>query len=395
MKLLETYSLNCSVEIRNNPPFLLEKFFPLGATLNKYIILQSTTGMPAKNYSFWSDVIDILYPILEKENIKIVSLGEKETSQFDNVINLGGTTSIHQAYYLGLKSLLLLGGDSWLAHALINTPKVILYGSTSVKNHSPYFYDKEKTIFLESHRNGNFPTFAREEMPKTVDFIKPEEIAKSVCSLLNLPFTFPYETVYISPFYTNKVIELVPNQSVNISQFGLNNIIVRMDILFNEICLLEQAKMGKVSIVTDIPINLKLLEQIKPQIQEVYYLIGQRNVPSFVESLFNLGIKTHMFSYEDKDYIRSQKLNYCDFGIIHQKEKLDISKIKEFEGIDKKSLFYKSQKFILSNGKIYPSVAAFRDNLNIKDFKHEILPVIDSEDFYKEGEYFYFLKKKV
>jgi hypothetical protein len=72
-KLIEAYSRNTGLEI--GKPFLMEKFYPLDA--EKYITIQTGSGMAAKNYDFWQEVVVQIKPILEANKIKINSLSKE------------------------------------------------------------------------------------------------------------------------------------------------------------------------------------------------------------------------------------------------------------------------------------------------------------------------------
>ena len=67
MHILDCYSLNCGLKIRE--PFIYERFFPLN--VDKYITLDTSSTFPSRQYDYWSEVLNILIPILESENIKL------------------------------------------------------------------------------------------------------------------------------------------------------------------------------------------------------------------------------------------------------------------------------------------------------------------------------------
>ena len=197
--------------------------------------------MIAKDYSYFQEVINIVNPYLEKENIKILHLGQ-DSSPLDNTLNLNNKTSISQCAFIIKRSLLHFGNDSWMCHyaGAEDIPLVSLYGPTTINNHSPFFYNKDKTIFLESHRNGNKATFSREENPKTIDFIHSEDVAAAVLKLLNIPYILTNKTLFIGNLYNNKMVHSIPNQIVDTNRLGLQSLIVRMDIDFNEENLIKQ-----------------------------------------------------------------------------------------------------------------------------------------------------------
>jgi hypothetical protein len=391
MRLLESYSRSCSVPI-NHKPRLYAKYFPL-PEIDKYITIQSKSGMPAKDYSYFQEVLDILRPFLDKENIKVIHLGQ-DSAPLNNTINLNNQTSIGQAYYLLKKSLCHISVDSWMSHAACaeNVPCVALYGSTTVANHSPYHFDPAKSIFLESHRNGNKASFAREENPKTVDMILPEEIARAACKLLNIEFTYPFKTVAIGRSYQNKVIESSCNAVVDVKKLGVPNIIVRLDYNFDLNIAAQQASLGKISIVTDKVIPIDFLKQIKPQLVEFIYEIKEDNNPEFCQQLQDLKISYRLFSKLPIEKLNPLKLNYIDFPIINHliNKPPEILKDKILE-----KLYIKGGKFIIDSKGVFNSYWAYKNSIPIPDFNAGPQDILDvnTQDLWEDFDYLMFLEK--
>ena len=392
MKLLESYSLSTSTDIRNKPS-IYPKFFPLG-DINKYITIQNSSGMPAKNWDYYQECIDILIPILAKENIFILQLGDKNAPNLNGVIDLRGKTSIAQSYYIIQHSLLHLGNDSWLAHAAgaeeINS--VILYGSTTIENHSPYHFLPEKSIFIESDRFGNKPSFAREEGRKTINSISPERVANAVCSLLKIVFYYPFQTLQIGGQFNNKILESALTDVVDVKVFGINNIIVRADWNFNLDVLQKQLSLNPCQIITDKPIPDKILKLYKKNIIAVIYKIDLNHDPEFVRSLIDNKIQYQLISSINNEELENIKLDYIDYGII---VRLNKNMPENIKNIDIKNLYYKSAKLILGNKKFY---ASYQDYINGRDFnpKDNIPLKIDEKNtelLWQEIDLLYFLEK--
>lgn len=392
MKLLESYSNNASVNIKTKP-FLYQKFYPLG-NIDKYITLQNSSGMSAKNYSYYQEVIDLLFPILEKNGIKIILLGDKDTPPLNKVINLCGQTTIHQSAYIVKRALAHLGNDSWLCHfcGAEEVSLVALYGSTTVENHSPYHFNPDITIFLESHRNGNKASYQREESPKTIDLILPEEICAAVCKLLNLDFSFPYKTLSIGRNYNSKIIESTCDAIINTQQLGLPNLIMRLDLNFNLAILVQQLNISKCSIITDRPIPSEILSNYRQNIIEVCYEIDKNHNPNFCKELQANKIPYRNFSKLPPEELNRIKLDYLDFNLIHSKlpEKPEFLKDKDLSKI-----FYKSSKLTLSSKGVFQSHMDYFNNRPIKSLESEfqLLSIQNLDNLWYETEYCYFAGK--
>lgn len=386
MHLLSRYSLSCGVKPGN--PFIIDKYYPLPFT--KYITFQPFSKQ-AKSFDFWQEVLDLILPILNKENIKVIQIGGANEKPFLGCYHTQGGTSVPQAAYLIKNSILHLGADSFGVHFASSFKKkiVALYSTNYISCVGPYWSNYTDIILLEPDRKRK-PSFALEENPKSINLIKPEKIAESVCKLLNLEFKIKYKSLGMGFGYSNTILETLPNQVVDPKQFGAPFINIRMDFIFNEQGLIQQLNISPSIIVTDRPITEEILKMFKGHINELYYEIKENSSPEFVKLLNKYGIKYVLFSYLEKEKLDQIKLNFMDFNLIANRHIVRPEIIKDK---DLTKIFYKSNKFTLSEGKIYPSYAAVKENLPISNFQDNLQPIIDSPDFWKEAEYFYLLEK--
>ena len=232
MKLVENYALQVGQKI--DKMWTLEKYFPL--PFNDFIIV-TPFSKPSKNYSYWVEVLSLIHPIFEKNNIKILQCGGKDEPSLPFCVNLQGQTNWGQLQYLISKSKLVLSTDTAAAHLAghYNKPLVVLISNNFKECVSPYFGDKEKQVIFEPDRSTKNPSFTLDEGEnKQINEIKPEDIVKAVFKLLNIDFDYPYKTLQIGRAYNARTIESVPDQIVDFSKLGVNSLIIRMDYLFNE-----------------------------------------------------------------------------------------------------------------------------------------------------------------
>lgn len=393
MTLSETYSLGTGAS-KIKSPYIFCKYYPINS--NKYITLHPSSQVGAKSYDLWREVIEILYPILSKEKIDIVQIGQQNDPQFHGCIRTSGTTSIGQAAYIIKGTLLSLGVDSFSAHfaSAFDKKIVALYSSTYANIAKPYWGNPNDQILLEPDRKGKKPSFANEEQPKTINSISPEKIAGAVCKLLNLDFNFPYKTIHTgNRFNSNVIFETVPNQAIQLQSLGVDSILVRMDYLFNENALIQQLQFGNVSIVTDKPINIEILKQFRPRIKELIYFIDENHSLEFVIEAKKLGLNLILISELAPEKLNPIKLHYMDIGVINQKPKIIKENIEILKDKDISNLYYQSNKFTLSAGKIYQSKAAWLQNSNLNGLKFEFQPIIDNSEFWNESESFWLTEK--
>lgn len=384
MHILESYSLQTGAKI--DKPFIIQKFFPL--SVDKYIVIQPFSKQ-SKSYDYWPDVIRILKPLLSKNGIEIVQIGAKGETPLNGCYSTVGQTNLGQSAYIISNSELFLGADSFGAHIASSFGKkiVALYSNNYLNCVRPYWTEEKDCILIEPEsRTHSKPSFSMTEIPKTINEIKPERIAAAVCSLLNIEYDFKYITQYIGANYTNRFIESLPNQILNPAQFGIDSIVVRMDFLFNENLLAQQLNSSKCTIVTNKRINKDILKTFKHNIKDIIYTVNEVGQSDFLHDVGLLNINTFILSNATGQLLNDIKLEYLDYGNINIKPdyKQDIEKLKS----SGKKLYYLSAKYTLSEGRIFPSYAAFLNDKDIPAFDYEPQEVIDCKEFWDELEHF-------
>ena len=103
MHLVESASLTCG-GAKIDKPFLYKQFFPL--PFDKYIIFVPQNKIPSKDYHYFQDTINHIFPKLEQQGIKILHLGPKDSLNYNGTVNLCGRTNVGQTAYLIDKALL-------------------------------------------------------------------------------------------------------------------------------------------------------------------------------------------------------------------------------------------------------------------------------------------------
>lgn len=330
--------------------------------------------MLAKNYDYFSDVIVMLQPFLTKLGVQVILLGGKDDPPVAGTYDLRGKTSISQSIYIVRKSKVHFGSDSWLMHAAgaLNVPIVGLYGSTSQENHSPYWYDKDRSFFLSSHRRGKNPTFFSSESPKTINFIKPEDVVKSLCILLgekDIPTT---STISIGAVYNQSLLELVPNTVFDPNFQAHMPLVVRYDLAPNENVLAQVLSTGrKVNVIAKTPINPNLLAQFRGSFASFNHEVDINTPVDYVITLKKV-VPGAAFFTRETDAARIADIRFKFFDIVTIQQHVDKTKA-DFEGAAREYLNdptfsldntlqsgdtrFKSNKLVLSNGKVYSSLA--------------------------------------
>jgi hypothetical protein len=381
MRLLDKYATNTGSKI--DKPFIYSKYFPL--PIGKYITLQAQTPYDSRNYSYWQEVISLIHPYLNKNDINIIQVGTKDEKLLNGVIGLLGQTSVNQLAYIIENSILHFGADSLCVHlsSHFNKPIVSLYSISNPSVAGPHFGDKSKHILLKGYeRIGNKkPSYSQVESPKSIDEIKPEEIAGAILKLLDIKYSNLPESIYFGQDLNARSFELIPDEITDINSIPIENPIVRMDYCFNEKALENILSTKKTIIFTNKSIKKDLIQKYKKNILQVIYIIEEDNDINFVKLLKNNSINYTLLSFLEESILNKYKIDYMDYNLIINKK----HKTKEdTKIIDTNNLFYKSSRTLVSSKGQFISRYDWLYNSGNK--------VVDDPEFWKEIDNFYIFK---
>jgi len=399
MHLLESYAADSRLKI--DKPFIYQRYFPL--TIGKFITVHQDHRSPADVYDFWSSATSILFPHLKKADIKMIQIGSPNDTLIKGCIDLRGKTEIGQLSYIINNSLLHLCSDSFSQHIASSLGKkiVCLFGSNNPSNTGPYWSSSEDSISLTPHfKEGMLPTYTPSQKlnKKVINTINPEDIAGSVCKLLDLEFEYPFESLYIGDCYKEALVEHVPNCTINVQGFSGQTLYERMDLNHDEECLDKQLSVDcgcNFSIITEKPINVRILKKHKKKIKTLFYRMDKGHSIKFVKDLLKTGIKYILTTRESQSFVDSIKLDYMDYGIVHIDEPLDPSEIDSLKNEDLESLYFSSNKFIISDQKFYPNTSYIKKGISVPSIDTTMVyPIEDVQSFLWDTDYVRIVKKK-
>lgn len=404
--LAQTYSQATGLKI--GKPHISKKFFPLSE--EKYITIQPfSKNQSAKCYDYWNEVLVLLGPILAQNKVKIYQIGEKDEPALNGVSHLMGQTSIPQAHFIIQNSLLHLGADSFISHSAgaMNVPQVTLFGNTSPIHHGPHW--RGNAILLESHRNGCAPSFSQEQN-KTINLITPEEIVNAALKLLGATGQVNRKSLYFGAAYNNPALEWVPNFSISDEIAKGSTLVARFDYHAEEAHLFNVLQSRKLSIVTKSELNIEILAKLKDNVVGVTMDIEKDSDISigFIKALKSIGIKTQFITFEnDAEWVASKRLELFDHAQIHKmskntKENL-LSNVENYTNNkdckelikNDQSLWFRSNKFTLSNNNIYLSHFHYVNDISTKSFENNVMNFIDDPLFYYDLDHFYIFHQNV
>lgn len=377
--LIEEYAKNLGCKI--GKPCIDNHFFPL--IFNNYITLQTTKKFQARDYDHWSLVVAILKMYLK--DIKIVQVGSNEDPKCPNVdLSLLGVTSFKNLNYIISKSRLHLGIDSVGVHiaSALDVPVVGLYSNMLSSQSGPVWGDKSKSVCIQADRKGLKPSYSANENPKTINNIKPEQVASSVLNLLGVDNDLEYyKTLNIGAFYTNKLLEVVPDFIPDPSFVPQDVINVRCD-YFDSDEFLKFWINKKVNLMVSRKIELGMLQHFRGSIAGMTIFLEDENFdPEYLKVLNNLNINFNLIC-RDKEKLSDLRLKFFDWTV--EEYTKNTKKNIDFDSEICDNTFYHSNKTIISKGKSYYSKAAWKAGIEIDQSDQQI---IDCDDFWEEIEH--------
>lgn len=361
MHLLETYALSTASKIKK--PFIHKSFFPL--PFEKYITIQNSSGMQAKCYDYFQDVINFIYKDLEENGYKIIQIGSKEDRPLNNAFHLQGQTNINQTAFILENSKLHIGNDSFAIHmcSAFNIPLVGLYSVSSPEIAGPFWKDNNQICLTPKNWK---PSFNPNENPKRINEIKIEEIIESIYSLLNLKLTSNIKTVYTGNKYQHFLLESLPEQVLHPQSFEKQLLNIRCDFIEkieekDYHGIIQNLMNRPCSIITDKPLIVEHLVKFKNNIQIIIYDVTKDIDINFIEKLTFFGINNgciFKINKSSKQELNSRKEKLIDFPQIIEEIQLPSHDIN----FDNTNLFYRTNKIFIANNATYMGKHGYLNN---------------------------------
>jgi glycosyl transferase family 9 (putative heptosyltransferase) len=389
MRLIETYAASSGLQI--GKPFIYTKFFSI--PWDKYLVLHAGGGMISKRYDYYAEVVELIKKALP--DYEVIQIGDNSDPSIPKAVDFRGKTTIHQTAYILEHASLLIGNDSCNVHiaSYFDIPIVALYGSTTIENHGPSFSSPEKIRLLAADLGKNKPSYSTEEYPKTINSIKPELVAQKALELLGKDISaITRQSLFFGHQYNFAALDILPNCLIDPNYIKEAVPTVRMDYLFNEDVLGRMLSIRPCRIITNQPINLDLLRHFKSRIPQIVYDLPIDYSVDFVKGLRKLGLNFSLTSLLKGNDLAQAKLDCFDYHIVIERENAGDRFIKEHPEIDA-SCKFKTNKFLLSSGKIYLSKAHWLKDISVPsiDFKEGNIEM--SPEFFDFSENLYIYKE--
>lgn len=369
--------------VPTDKPILNEQFFPLKD--EKFITIHNDRKLESKFFEYFPEVISLIKPILSKLGYKIYQIGGPNDPILDGTDSQFLGLSWPQSIYILKRSSLHIGIDSAPIHisSAYDVPTIILYSHIYANQARPIWADKDKTIILEPDWNGRKPSYSPHESPKMIRTIKIEQIVQATFDLLGLNVNIDMKTLRVGNDYHEPVMEIIPDFFAENPALKNGVLHFRMDLAHNEPCLFHWLKSGyRANIITSQPIDAEALKQFKGQIHRITLIADnpESYTIDYVKSVKSLGLDVLMMGInsENISWVREK---FFDYSV----ESLDRPERSIVDKIPPHAKFF-SKKQVHSNGKIFPSIAHYKQNIPFQKANR----IIDSDDFWLDLEYFFF-----
>lgn len=359
MHIAERYALALGAKI--DKPFVLEHFYPLPE--DKYICFYTSKKDNFKDYDFWGIVFEICSPIFKKFGLKIVQIGEPQDPAFNVDIDLRGKTNFLQTNHIIKNCKYFLGVDSYFGHlaAFYGKPITAIHASSFLNCTKPYWGDESRHFLIEPPREEKYnPSFNFHENPKSVNKIRPEEIAQNIFDMIRYFEPISFKTLYVGEKCLVPLVDVIPDKDANITAPNVN---IRLD-LYSEKdnCARKILAKRKCEVTTNNPFSLNF-----PEVSNIVAInyISDSFLKEFVEGAKKLGIPVNLLCTSPEN-LSSERKKLFDFQIsLYEPEKI-IAKNKEKFGEFKEGLKIKTMRPTVSGKNVYPS--RYMWSKNIDDF---------------------------
>lgn len=384
MTLAEAYANNCGVKLSDAPPAFPTNFF---VTPQKYIVVHAGAGEKARMYDYWNIVVELIKPYLG--SVEIVQIGTKDDPRVAGSLDYRDQTNFRQAGWIIEKAQAVMCSDSVWAHCagMKNVPLVALYSINPKSCARPYYFNKDKTILLESHRNGLKPAYDTPEAVKTINLITPEDVAKAVLAVLEIPNNINITTKRLGADFNNPQIDFIPDFPIPPDAFNGRKIVCRLDLSYNLTALAQCLEFYRAFLVTNKTVPLKILQKYRHKLDFIALWLEKGYSKTFVEQIHKLGVPYIILTeLKDKD-LSDARLELFDFNPIFQKKEFDKAGLSEYD-------CYVSQRVFLSQNQFFSSVYHWRNGIAFQGEPQPIGEAFKDAEFWDSAESCWFYKKE-
>lgn len=368
MHKLESFALSCGSKITK--PFIESTFFPI--TEKKFICFSTNADMQSKDYDFFDDVVFHIKPYLEKNGISIIEVGQSSKKNLYYSKSYKHLNRMQTNYVIS-KSLAYCGNFNFYSHIAnyYNKPVITVSNQDYVDILKPYHTTDQFHVFTPDIEDK--PSFAVEELPKTINQVEPEKIACLLLDSLGIKHSLGnVETVYTGEEYFNQIIDVVPGKYDIASANLKGSVNIRMDKNFDLEFLAQCKSIEKVNLVTDKLIPTDYLKFLGDALQMISFFVNKETSLLDIKNLQKVGKPLNLLCKDSKD-LQNIRFNLIDYQIrlfgSKSKKDLNTKSLKNLNFLSKRNIIY--------NGQVFNSYLSLNKGKNTSS-------VMDTPDFWED-----------
>ncbi len=395
MTIADTYSNYLNVEIDAEPDFP-STFYPLPDT--KYLLIHTGSFSKSRIYDYYNRVLELLQFQLNLEDYTVVQIGDGPTQDNQGKVNPGdypvvstkyldlrGKLSLRQQVFLIENCELLLCNKSIYSNiaAVKDKKSIVLYGPTPSDSSRSAFAMRECAM-----ESGPPYSYLADENPKSINSIKPEDVAEKVSEFLGLGWKKNVKTIQINDQFLSPSVDFIPD--FPIQPGSPSKFLCRFDLSSNIQALGHFYSFYSAPLYTADPIDEKFLAQFKSKIPHVFYSLDGTYSKEFVVLLHKMGFKYTLLTDKSGKELENLKWELFDYNGILSKNiapKFEESKNLNLTGDES----FDTSRLYLSRGKLFPSRWHWQEGVNCDEWqaKGKKLGPLNSKNFMESWNNFY------
>lgn len=372
--LIQEYAKNLGV-LANQKPIIFEHYWPI--SFNKYIIVNTGAEVQSKIYKHFNLVLDMLSPVLKKNNISVIQLGSQKDQKLENVSLRLCDLNHRQIAYIISRSCLYLGSDCVWSHYANskNIPIVTLHGNAYASISNGFWSNNQ--INLEAPWSV-CPNFSSIDSEFSINKIKPEQIAASCCNLLNISYKNSLCTEYIGKLFGEPIVEIIPDFLPK-QRYETHSYFLRSDYFGDDFLPYWCDAIQNFSIFITSTTDINILARFSHKISSILLDVSnnESSLPSLVPKLIEICPRTVLLA--ENDILAKARNQWFDFKVLPKKPQ----DLPILDG--SKKLFIASSKIVLDSQGEYPSL--FHRKNGLKN-QNSLMKFPIDPDFMNEIEHF-------
>lgn len=368
MHKLESFALSCGSKI--SKPHIEKTFYPI--LEKKFICVSQKSNYQSKDYDFFDDVLFHIKPYLESNNISVIEIGSTKRKPLFYSKDYRHLNRLQSNYVID-KSLMFLGNFNFYAHmaSYFEKPSVVVCNNDYIDLQKPYHNSDLLNAILPETEDK--PSFSHEETPKSINLVKPEDVACKVLDVLDISHNLNnVDTVYTGEEYFSQIIDIIPGD-YDIEHLQLKGSAnIRLDKNFDLNFLAQCKTIESVNLVTDKVIPEAYLKYLGDNLKMITYFVTTETEKEELKILSSTGKNLNLLTKDHKN-VDSIRFNLIDYQIrlFGTKSKKDLN-CKSL-----KNLTFLSKRNIISDGQIFNSYLSASKKKNTSS-------VVDSVEFWED-----------